>query len=202
MKAAAVLFIIVSCFTDSMVHPSDIDLLLLNQFIALLAFIITSVIRNVRRKVIHEAVTAQATSTAKADVQDAVQSIVHDNEQVMTQDDVHNEKQDAPWVFPYKGNNRFAGKRVLITGEMKDYTRQQVIDIITNNGGTAFEKEPNEYNMILAGQDADSNLLAKAYQRCINVMYEMDFAINARHQLSLTLEEFIDLLPHVEGAKQ
>ena len=70
----------------------------------------------------------------------------------------------------------FSGKKVVLTGTLEKYTRNQAIKIIEDNGGEVMNSISKEVNMVIAGQSAGSKL-AKAEKLKIEIISEDKFIV-------------------------
>ena len=71
-------------------------------------------------------------------------------------------------------DNRFEGKRFVLTGTLQKYSREQAQDIIENFGGKTSSSVSNKTDYVLAGEDAGSKL-TKAQELGITIISEDDF---------------------------
>jgi len=71
-------------------------------------------------------------------------------------------------------NNYFYGKKVVLTGTLKNFTRQKAEEIIESLGGTSSTSVTSQTNIVLVGENAGSKL-EKAKKLGIQIMYEDEF---------------------------
>jgi len=71
-------------------------------------------------------------------------------------------------------DNRFEGKRFVLTGTLQKYSREQAQDIIESFGGKTSSSVSNKTDYVLAGEDAGSKL-TKAQELGITIISEEDF---------------------------
>lgn len=71
-------------------------------------------------------------------------------------------------------DSRFAGKTFVLTGTLKNFTRQQAAEIIEKYGGRVSGSVSKKTDYVLAGEDAGSKL-TKANQLGIRVISEDEF---------------------------
>jgi len=73
-----------------------------------------------------------------------------------------------------KAKGKLAGKIVVVTGELENFTRQQVEQAIRNAGGKASSDVSKKTDFVLAGENAGSKL-DKAKQLGVKVIGEKEF---------------------------
>jgi len=73
-----------------------------------------------------------------------------------------------------KQSNVFAGKTIVVTGTLKNFTRSQIEQVIKENGGEVSSSVSKKTSFVLAGKDAGSKL-ENARQLQIEVIDENEF---------------------------
>jgi DNA ligase (NAD+) len=73
-----------------------------------------------------------------------------------------------------KAGDRFAGQIFVLTGALKNFTRDQAGDLIIKNGGSVSSSVSKKTTWVLAGEDAGSKL-TKAQSLGIAIISEEDF---------------------------
>ena len=73
-----------------------------------------------------------------------------------------------------KTDSAFSGKKVVLTGTLEKYTRQQAGEIIERQGGEIFSSVSKNTDFVLAGEKAGSKL-AKAQALGVAVIDEAAF---------------------------
>jgi DNA ligase (NAD+) len=73
-----------------------------------------------------------------------------------------------------KGTGKLAGKTIVVTGTLENFTRPQIQQVIKDEGGKASSSVSKKTDFVLAGQDPGSKL-AKARALGVNVMDEAEF---------------------------
>jgi DNA ligase (NAD+) len=73
-----------------------------------------------------------------------------------------------------KTDNRFAGQTFVLTGALKNYTREEAGDIIIRHGGSVSSSVSKKTAWVLAGEDAGSKL-TKAVSLGVSIITEADF---------------------------
>jgi DNA ligase (NAD+) len=73
-----------------------------------------------------------------------------------------------------KTDNRFAGQTFVLTGALKNYTREEAGDIIIKHGGSVSSAVSKKTTWVLAGEDAGSKL-TKAQGLGVPVIAEEEF---------------------------
>ena len=71
-------------------------------------------------------------------------------------------------------DNRFEGKRFVLTGSLQRYSREQAQDIIEKFGGKTSSSVSKKTDYLVAGEDAGSKL-TKAQELGITILSEADF---------------------------
>jgi len=71
-------------------------------------------------------------------------------------------------------NNYFYGKKVVLTGTLKNFTRQKAEEIIESLGGISSTSVTSQTNIVLVGENAGSKL-EKAKKLGVQIMYEDEF---------------------------
>ena len=78
-------------------------------------------------------------------------------------------------IAPARGQRRaLEGKTLVVTGTLKKYTRDQIEELITQNGGHAASSVSKKTDYVVAGENAGSKL-EKAHSLKVNVITENDF---------------------------
>jgi DNA ligase (NAD+) len=67
-----------------------------------------------------------------------------------------------------------AGKRVVVTGSLSKYTRDQIHELIAQQGGRAASSVSKKTDFVVAGEEAGSKL-DKARQLGVRVLTESEF---------------------------
>jgi DNA ligase (NAD+) len=67
-----------------------------------------------------------------------------------------------------------AGKTIVVTGTLQNYSRQQIEQLITQHGGRASSSVSKKTDYVVAGEDAGSKL-DKARQLGVQVIDETEF---------------------------
>jgi DNA ligase (NAD+) len=73
------------------------------------------------------------------------------------------------------GGGALAGKSIVVTGTLEKYTREEVQELIQQNGGRASSSVSKKTDFVLAGADAGSKL-EKAQKLGVKVISEAEFA--------------------------
>ena len=73
------------------------------------------------------------------------------------------------------GGTTLLGKTFVVTGSLQQYTRDQMHDLISQQGGRAASSLSKKTDFLIAGENAGSKL-DKAKELGINVLSEADFA--------------------------
>jgi DNA ligase (NAD+) len=73
-----------------------------------------------------------------------------------------------------KTSDKLAGKTIVVTGTLKNYTRESIKQTIKDHGGTTSSSVSNKTSFVLAGEDAGSKL-KKARELGIEVVNEDEF---------------------------
>ena len=71
-------------------------------------------------------------------------------------------------------NGAFAGKKVVLTGTLSQFSRSQAEEIIESLGGATSSSVTGATNIVLAGENAGSKL-DKAKKLGIQIMTEAEF---------------------------
>ena len=73
------------------------------------------------------------------------------------------------------GDGIFSGLSIVVTGTLESYTRDQIEELIINNGGKAASSVSKNTAFLVAGANAGSKL-AKAESLNVPVISEAEFA--------------------------
>ena len=80
-----------------------------------------------------------------------------------------------------KASNIFEGMSIVVTGTLKNYTRQQIEQMIKDNGGKTSSSVSKKTAFVVAGQNAGSKL-EKANQLNIEILTENQFLERIFHE--------------------
>jgi DNA ligase (NAD+) len=84
---------------------------------------------------------------------------------------------------PEQGSGVFAGKTIVVTGTLVQYTRNEVKQLIERQGGRAASGVSGKTDYLLAGEQAGSKL-ARAEELGVQVITEDQFADLLKAEMS------------------
>jgi DNA ligase (NAD+) len=80
----------------------------------------------------------------------------------------------APKKAAPAGGGKLAGKKIVVTGTLKKYSRDEIQELIQQHGGTPTSSVSKKTDFVLAGEEAGSKL-QKAQELGVKVMSEEEF---------------------------
>ena len=83
-------------------------------------------------------------------------------------------EEDAPATITAASNGALAGKRLVVTGTLKKFSRKQIEQLIRTHGGKAASSVSKATDYLIAGEQAGSKL-AKAEKLGVQVLSEEEF---------------------------
>ena len=104
---------------------------------------------------------------------DDIYDFFHDEKNVIMLDELKSLGVNPPPVEALK-SNVLKGKTIVLTGTLKDLTRDEASEIIKSHGGKTSSSVSKNTSFVLAGENAGSKL-EKAQKLNIPILTEEDF---------------------------